>query len=214
MRRVLLTGFEPFGGEPINPSRLATRALDGEVIFGVTVVARELPCVFGASLEALDELLDELSPELVIAVGQAGDRGAVSLERVAINLDDAPIPDNRGRRPIDRPIDPAGPPAFFTTLPVKAMAHAIDRAHIPVELSQSAGAFVCNHVFYGLMQRAEARGFRAGFVHVPLLPEQLARAKNEGAPALPLEAQIPALRIALEVALGAPVSRASSRTPA
>ncbi len=211
MRRVLLTGFEPFGGASINPSWLAVSALDDQVIGDARVVARRLPVVFGDALVSLDAALEEVSPALVVAVGQAEGREAIALERVAINLDDAPIPDNAGRRPIDRPVRDGGAPAFFSTLPVKAMGRAIHEAGIPVTLSSSAGTFVCNHVFYGLMERAQARGIRAGFVHVPLIPEQLEAGSTS--PTLALDAIVRALRIVVEVGL-APAGGAAPTTSA
>jgi pyroglutamyl-peptidase len=133
-------------------------------------------------------------------VGQAGGRGALSLERVAINVDDAPIPDNQGARPIDRPIAARGPAAYFSTLPIKAMVAALRGAGLPAEVSQTAGTFVCNHVFYGLMRTLARRpGARGGFIHVPFLPQQAAG--HPGAPSLPLERIVRGLEVALATAL-------------
>jgi len=200
-RTILVTGFEPFGGERVNPSALAAQALEGRLVEGRRVVAVVLPCVFGAAIEALERAVSATDPELVLCVGQAGGRGALSLERVAINVDDAPISDNAGARPIDRPIAPGGPAAYFSTLPIKAMAAAIRAGGLPAEVSQTAGTFVCNHVFYGLMRALAARpGTRGGFVHVPLLPEQAAR--SGGAPSLSLERIVRGLELALATALG------------
>jgi pyroglutamyl-peptidase len=150
---ILLTGFEPFGGEVVNPSWQVARALDGRTVGGVPVVACELPCVFGAALRVLDEALAAHAPVLVLALGQAAGRSAFTPERVAINVDDARIPDNAGAQPVDRPVVPGGPAAYFTTLPVKAMVAALRAAGLPAQVSQTAGTFVCNHVFYGLMHR-------------------------------------------------------------
>lgn len=198
---VLVTGFEPFGGEQVNPSALAAQALDGRVVEGRRVVAVVLPCVFGAATLALERAIEETDPELVLCVGQAGGRAALSLERVAINVDDAPIADNAGARPVDRPIAEDGPAAYFSTLPIKAVAAALRAAGLPAEVSQTAGTFVCNHVFYGLMRALAARpGVRGGFVHVPLLPEQAAR--SGGAPSLPLERIVRGLEVVLATALG------------
>ncbi len=195
---VLLTGFEPFGGEAVNPSGLAVMALHGRRIAGHRVVAALLPTVFGAALSRLDTLLRQHRPALVICVGQAGGRAALSLERVAINLDDARIADNAAQQPIDTPVVPGGPAAYFTTLPVKAMLFALERAHIAAEVSQTAGTFVCNHVFYGLMHalatRRAYRRTRGGFIHVPWLPEQ-------GAPSMALDDLVRGLRLAVRVAL-------------
>ena len=201
--RVLLTGFDPFGEDrltpdPVNPSWLAVRALHGQSIQGHQVVAAELPCLFGTAITRMSQLLREHKPALVIAVGQAGGRSAVCLERVAINVDDARIADNAGMQPIDTPIVETGPAAYFSTLPIKAMLQALQQAGVPAEVSQTAGTFVCNHVFYGLMHAlATQRGLkktRGGFIHVPWLPEQ-------GAPHLPLDVMVSALRLAVAIAL-------------
>jgi pyroglutamyl-peptidase len=194
---VLLTGFEPFGGSPVNPSALAVRALEGRIIAGHRVVTAELPTVFGQSLEVLQGLVRRHAPRVVLCCGQAGGRPAISLERVAINVDDARIPDNAGAQPVDRPVVAGGPAAYFTTLPIKAMLRALRDAGIAAEVSQTAGTFVCNHVFYGLMHmmadRADAR-VRGGLVHVPWMPGQ-------GEPSMPLETVTEALAIAIGCAL-------------
>jgi pyroglutamyl-peptidase len=202
--RVLLTGFEPFGEDrydpvPLNASWLAVRALHGEHIAGHEMVASQLPAVFESSIEVLEGLLRSQRPRLVICVGQASGRSAVSLERVAINLRDARIPDNAGAQPVDEPVIAGAPTAYFSSLPLKAMRRALEAGGLPVEVSQTAGTFVCNHVFYGLMhvlskQRSRHK-VRGGFIHVPCLPEQ-------GSPSLPLENQIGALRLAVACALG------------
>ena len=199
--RVLLTGFDAFGGDAINPSWLAVRALHGRQIAGHTVVAAQLPTVFGEALRELHGLLVKHRPALVICVGQAGGRSALSLERVAINVDDAPIPDNAGAQPIDAPVAPGAPAAYFSTLPIKAMLAALQREGLPAEVSQTAGTFVCNHVFYGLMHtiaaNPELRHTRGGFVHVPWLPEQ-------GTPNMALDDVVRGLRVAVRAALVTP----------
>jgi pyroglutamyl-peptidase len=198
MKTVLLAGFEPFGGGKLNPSQEIARALDARVIAGRRVVGAVLPCVFGASVTELRRLLRAHRPELVICIGQAGGRAGITPERVAINLDDARIADNAGRRPIDRPVVRGGPVAYWSTLPVKAIVAAVRRRGIPASVSQTAGTFVCNHVFYGLMRAlARRRGVRGGFVHVPFLPGQAAG----GQPSLPLATMIEAVAIAVETAL-------------
>ena len=168
---VLLTGFDAFGGATLNPSWLAAQALHGRQVAGHRVVAARLPTVFGASLRELHELLALHEPALVLCVGLASGRQALSLERVAINLNDASLADNHGAQPIDTPVIDQGPAAYFSSLPLKAMLLALRRHGLPAELSQSAGTFVCNHVFYGLMHTlaTEARwhSTRGGFVHVP-----------------------------------------------
>jgi len=199
--RVLLTGFDAFGGDAVNPSWLAVRALHGRQIAGHTVVAAQLPTVFGEALRALHGLLVKHQPALVICVGQAGCRSALSLERIAINVDDAPIPDNAGAQPIDAPVAPGAPAAYFSTLPIKAMLAALQREGLPAEVSQTAGTFVCNHVFYGLMHtiaaNPELRHTRGGFVHVPWLPEQ-------GTPNMALDDVVRGLRVAVRAALVTP----------
>lgn len=196
---ILLTGFSAFGGEDSNPSWEAVSALQGKLICGHRVIARQLPVEFGASLKALRAAIREHRPALVLCVGQAGGRAQLSLERIAINLDDARIPDNAGASPIDAPVVADGPAAYFATLPIKAMLVALRKAGIPAEVSQTAGTYVCNHVFYGLMHALRSRRIRGGFIHIPYAPDQAAR--HPGAPSLPVETVVAALRIALRTAL-------------
>ncbi len=172
---LLLTGFDPFGGSTLNPSWLVARALHGQRIAGHAVVAEQLPTVFGAAQAQLHALLQAHRPALVLCLGQAGGRAALSIERIAINVADARIPDNQGAQPVDEPVVPGAPAAYFATLPVKALHRAVQQAGLPCEVSQTAGTFVCNAVFYGLMHQLSAGavpGARGGFVHVPWLPEQ------------------------------------------
>ena len=203
---VLLTGFEPFGGETTNPSWQAVAALHGARIAGHRVVAVPLPTAFRGAEKTLRKALREHAPRRVVAVGQAGGRAQISLERVAINLIDARIPDNEGVQPIDRPVVQGGPDAYFATLPLKAILHALHGRGIPAAMSYSAGTYVCNQVFY-LLMHALRRSPRVlgGFVHVPYLPEQAAR--HGHAPAsMSLETIVAALRIIVAQALagGAP----------
>lgn len=194
---VLLTGFDPFGGDAVNPSWLAVQALQGTTVAGHRIVAAQLPTVFGQSLQALRASLRQHRPTLVLCTGQAGGRGAISLERVAINVNDARIRDNAGAQPVDTPVIEGGPAAYFTGLPIKAMLRALLAAGINAEVSQTAGTFVCNHTFYGLMHELTApewRGVRGGFVHVPWLPEQ-------GQPSMPVARITEALRLCVEVGL-------------
>jgi pyroglutamyl-peptidase len=200
-KTVLLTGFEPFNGADVNPSWEAARALDGWSGPGFQVVARELPCVFGRANLALFDAIDALQPDIVIAVGQAGGRHEISVERVALNVDDATIPDNAGQQPVDATIADGGPAAYFSTLPIKAIVRALRLRGFPAGVSQTAGTFVCNHVFYGLMQHASGRALKGGFIHVPFLPEQAA-GRTEAAPSMALNDIIDGLRIAVEVAVG------------
>ncbi len=200
VKTVLLTGFEPFNGAAINPSWEAVRALDGWSGPGFAVVARQLPCVFGTALDVLRESIAGVKPDIVIAVGQAGGRSEMSLERVAINVDDASIRDNAGNQPVDTPVAADGPAAYFTTLPVKAIVKALRLRGFPSGVSQTAGTFVCNHVFYGLMHHAAGQALKAGFIHVPFLPEQAAD-RPERPPSMALRDIVDALRIAVEVAV-------------
>jgi len=197
--QVLLTGFAPFGGESVNPSWQAVAALEGEVIAGHRVRTRCLSVEFGTAIDELQRAIRSTRPALVLCLGQAGGRPAMSLERVAINVDDARIPDNAGARPIDRPIEPRGPAAYFTDLPIKSMLAALRQASIPAEVSQTAGTFVCNHVFYGLMHALRRRTARGGFIHIPYSPEQAAA--HPGAPSLEVATVQEGLRLALQVAL-------------
>jgi pyroglutamyl-peptidase len=202
MNTVLLTGFEPFNQQPINPAWETVRALDGWSEGGFVVVARQLPCMFGAALEALRAAIDEVKPSVVIAIGQAGGRCDITVERVAINVDDAPIADNAGARIVDEPIVPGGPVGYFSTLPIKAIVHALREAGIPASVSQTAGTFVCNHVFYGLMHALrEKPAIRGGFIHIPFLPEQAAR-QPVPTPSMALADMIAAVKIAIATTCG------------
>ncbi|MFG6487698.1 pyroglutamyl-peptidase I [Roseateles sp. BYS78W] len=212
---ILLTGFEPFGGEAINPSWEVARALDGQVIASATVQARCLPTSFGGAPEALVRALAELRPVLVVALGQASGRSEVSIERVAVNLIDARIADNDGQRPQDVPVRADAPAAYFSTLPIKAMRDALRAAGHPAGLSLSAGAFVCNQVFYELQHRLAGQGVPSGFIHLPALPEQAARTQPT-MPSMGLAAQIDAIRLALAVTLageGAVAARPDEGAP-
>jgi pyroglutamyl-peptidase len=195
---VLLTGFDPFGGDARNPSWDIARALHWRQVGGQRVVAAQLPTRFDTSAARLHALLAEHRPTLVVCLGLAAGRAALSLERIAINVQDARIADNAGAQPIDQPVVPGGPAAYFTSLPIKAMQRAIGAAGVPAEVSQTAGTFVCNHIFYALMhalatRRALART-RGGFIHVPPLDEA-------GAAGLPLAEAVAGLRAGILTAL-------------
>ncbi|MGZ5179693.1 MAG: pyroglutamyl-peptidase I [Ramlibacter sp.] len=195
--RVLVTGFDPFGGQPLNPSWLAVQALQGRELHGHRIVAAQLPTEFGRALQVLQELLGQHRPALVVCTGQAGGRSAISLERIAINVNDARIPDNAGAQPVDTPVVAGGPAAYFTGLPIKAMLAAMLAGGIRADVSQTAGTFVCNHVFYGLMHtlaQPQWAGTRGGLVHVPWLPQQ-------GAPSMTLEQLVQGLELAIGCAL-------------
>ena len=169
------------------------------MIGGARIVARCLPCVFGEALMRLNEALRELEPDLVLALGQAGGRTELSLERVAINIDDARIADNAGNRPIDEAVLPNAPAAYFSTLPIKAMVAGLREAGYPAGISQTAGTFVCNHVFFGLQHRLHGSGVRSGFMHIPLLPEQAAELPGQASMAL--ATMVDGVRLALSLAL-------------
>ena len=197
-RKVLLTGFEPFGGESVNPSAEIARLLHGTAVAGHEVVGALLPCVFGAAVMELKKQIRSVKPVLVICVGQAGGRADITPERVAINVDDARIADNAGRQPVDRAIAAGGPAAYWSTLPIKAIVGGLHVRGIPASVSQTAGTFVCNHVFYGLMHElGKRRGIRGGFIHVPFLPEQA----KAGQPCLPLEKMTEGIVLAIETSV-------------
>lgn len=198
---VLVLGFEPFGGETINPSAEIARRLDGRSIGEHRVVSEVLPVNFTDAPKRLAECLDQHRPELVIALGQAGGRKEISFERVAINLIDARIADNAGLQPIDAEILRGGPGAYFSTLPVKAMHAQLQALGVPSALSLSAGTFVCNQIFYWLahLLASEHPQARGGFIHVPWLPEQAQR--HPGEPGMLLELMVDGVRAAIECAL-------------
>lgn len=201
MTTILLTGFEPFAGEAANPSQRIVQALDGTIVAGHRIAGALLPVEFEATLPLLERLLERHRPALVLALGLAGGRCELSLERIAVNLVDARIPDNAGRQPVDVPVVADAPAAYLSTLPLKAMRAHLQARGIPAALSLSAGTYVCNQVFFALShllatRRADARG---GFVHVPWLPEQAAR--HAGQPSMALETMVAGVRAALECAL-------------
>lgn len=195
---ILLTGFEPFDGATVNPSAEIVRRLHGRKSGGNPIAGVVLPCRFREATAVLDREIRRLDPALVICLGQAGGRAEITPERIAINVDDARIPDNAGRQPVDRPIVQRGPAAYWSTLPIKAIVAALRARDIPAAVSQTAGTFVCNHVFYGLMHALRRRrGVRGGFVHLPWLPEQA----GAGQPSLPLDVMLRAVEEMLRVTL-------------
>ncbi|WP_347110636.1 pyroglutamyl-peptidase I [Paenarthrobacter sp. S56] len=208
---ILLTGFEPFGGESINPSWLAVqRAAELLRAEGQRVVPVELPCVFGESAKLLDEAIGEYRPKVVLSAGLAGGRSRLSLERVAINCDDARIPDNKGQRPIDQEVVPGGPAAYFSTLPIKAALRNLQIEGLGAEVSQTAGTYVCNHVFYALMHSLATKdGIRGGFVHVPYASEQLP--SGNASPSMPVEAMAGGLAVVVRTTIQ---TRVDAKLPA
>ena len=191
--KIIVSGFDPFGGEKINPSIECVKAFPE--IEGVELIRLELPTVFKESAKRLNEVINEVKPDAVLSVGQAGGRPGITMERIAINVDDARIPDNISQQPIDETIQTKGAAAYFSTLPIKRIVKAIREAGIPVEVSNSAGTFVCNHIMYQALFAATKadKPFKAGFMHIPFIPEQ-----TTDKPSLPLEESTKALQIAIE----------------
>ena len=196
--KILVTGFDPFGGESVNPAFEAVKLLP-ETIAGAKIVKLEIPTVFSASGPAVEAAIKKHRPDMVLNVGQAGGRSCVTIEKVAINLADARIPDNNGEQPTDEPLQADGETAYFATLPVKAMMQNV-RAHgIPCAISYTAGTYVCNCVMYNVLYLCSKRypGVRAGFIHVPFAAEQAVEKPN-GTPFMQLSAIADALRYAIE----------------
>ncbi|MFL9922658.1 pyroglutamyl-peptidase I [Herbaspirillum lusitanum] len=198
----LLTGFEPFGNERINPSWEAVQRLQDWRCGHTQVQTLKLSCVFGMAVDEIVRAVSQHRPALIICVGQAGGSSGIQLERVAINIDDADIPDNAGHQPRDSIIRSDGPAAYFSTLPLRRIEQALREEDIPAAISNSAGTFVCNHLFYGLMHHLDLHGepdrVRAGFIHLPYLPQQVAHAGTGNAPpSIALETMIRGLRAAI-----------------
>lgn len=171
--KLLLTAFDPFGGSSVNPGLEAVK-LVADRIGEVEIIKLEVPTVFGKSIETVAAKMAQVSPDAVLCIGQAGGRCDLTVERVAINLDDARIPDNMGQQPIDVPVFADGPAAYFSNLPIKAMVAKIREAGLPASVSNTAGTFVCNHLMYGVLYHI-AKGYpgvRGGFLHVPFAPDQ------------------------------------------
>ncbi len=192
MKKLLITGFDPFGGQPINPSWEAVKRLPDRV-GNYAITKLQLPTVFGVAAETVLQAARELQPDVVLSVGQAGGRAGITPEVVAINLQEAKITDNAGNQPVNVPVVPGGPAAYFATVPVRAMVAAMETAGYPAALSYSAGTFVCNDVLYRVLHHFRESPVQAGFLHVPFLPEQA----KEGVPSLPLEQITAALEIAI-----------------
>lgn len=171
--KLLLTAFSPFGGEKINPSLEAVKLVKDK-IFETDIIKLEVPTVFGKSIKIVVEAIEKEKPDYVLCIGQAGGRYGITPERVAINIDDARIPDNEGNQPIDKPIFADGESAYFSNLPVKAMVEEIRKEGLPANLSNSAGTYVCNHLMYGVLYTLSKKfkEVKGGFIHVPFIPEQ------------------------------------------
>ena len=177
--KILLTAFEPFGGDSVNPAQEAVAQVAGE-ISGAQIVKIDVPVVFGKAIETVRAAMEQEQPDAVLCIGQAGGRFGLTPERVAINVDDGRIPDNEGNQPVDQPIFADGAPAYFATLPVKAIVSAIKDAGLPASLSNTAGTYVCNHLMYGVLYHINKSypAMRGGFMHVPFLHEQVIARPN------------------------------------
>ncbi len=193
MKKLLITGFDPFGGASVNPAREAVMALP-DVVGDYALTKLEIPTVFGLAAETVLRAAEALCPDVILCVGQAGGRAAITPEVVAINLREASIPDNLGYTPQNQPVVAHAPAAYFSTLPVRAMAEGVKAAGIPCSLSYSAGVFVCNDLLYTLLHHYDGTDTRVGFVHIPYLPEQA----GEGVASLPLEDAVRGLTAAIQ----------------
>ena len=194
--KILLTGFDPFGDDKINPSIELVKRID-EKIDSAQIFKIEIPTVFKKSGEILEENIKKIRPDVILSIGQAGGRSAISLERIAINIDDARIFDNLGEKPIDEKIRINGENAYFSNLQIKKIVEEIKKENIPAEISNSAGTFVCNHLMYEALYLAKKyKNIRAGFIHIPYLPEQVINKTN--IPSMDLENSLKAINIAIK----------------
>ena len=191
--KLLITGFDPFGGASRNPAAEAIAALP-DSIGGWTLTKLEIPTVFGKAAEAVLRAAEDLRPNVILCIGQAGGRAAITPEVVAVNLREASIPDNAGNQPQNVPVVEGGPAAYFSTIPVRDMVEAVKAVGLPCSLSYSAGVFVCNDLLYTLLHHYSGTDVRVGFIHVPYLPEQA----GEGVPSLPLHETVKALSAIVE----------------
>ena len=189
MKKLLITGFDPFGGESLNPSWEAVKRLPGTV-GNYELYKLQIPTIFGVASKKVLNMATEIKPDLILCIGQAGGRAAVTPERIAVNIRDARIPDNAGNQPQGESVEPNGPAAYFSTVPVKEMAETICALQLPATVSNSAGAFVCNDTLYALLHHFNGSNTQVGFIHIPYLPQQ-------GAPSLPLEDTVKALIAAI-----------------
>ncbi len=203
MTKILLTGYEPYGNTPINPAERVAHLLDGEEIAGARVVSRILPSSFVQSIDAAQAAIAELEPSAVIMLGEYSGRAMVTVERIAQNLNDASrygLLDNAGVAMQGGMTVPGGPAAYYSTLPIRAMVKAMRAAGVPADISDTAATFCCNHVMYGVLHHLCERGqdIRAGFVHLPALPEVAAQEENLGQPSMTAETAALGLRAGIE----------------
>ena len=197
--KILITAFDPFGGETVNPAFEAVKRLP-DMIDGAEIVKLQVPTLFKASIKMVTRAIDEIKPDVCLSIGQAGGRFDITVERVAINVDDGRIPDNAGYQPVDEPVDPAGLNAYFATLPIKAMVEGIRQQGIPASVSNSAGTYVCNHLMYGVLNHIHQHNLkmRAGFMHIPFLPEQVV-GKPSNVPSMGVQTILRAIETAIKV---------------
>ncbi|WP_434630677.1 pyroglutamyl-peptidase I [Thermoanaerobacterium thermosaccharolyticum] len=195
--KILVTGFDPFGGEKINPAYEIIKRLS-DLIDGAEIIKLQVPTVFNKSIKVVTQKIAEEKPDVVLCLGQAGGRYTVTVERVAINIDDARIPDNENNQPIDSLIDPDGEPAYFSTIPIKKIVNAMKMNKIPAEISNTAGTFVCNHLLYGVLNYIYKNKLntKAGFIHIPFLPEQVVDKPNT--PSMDLNILVNAINVAIK----------------
>lgn len=201
MMKILVTGFDPFGGEKINPALETIKRLP-DTILGAQIIKLEIPTVVGKSLAKIKEAVEKENPDVVLSIGQAGGRSEITVERIGINIDDCRIPDNEGNQPIDEPVVKGGPAAYFVTVPIKAIVENIKAHNIPASISNTAGTFICNHICYGVahlaaQRTAAGKPMKSGFIHIPFLPEQ-AIGKPALTPSMSLETIVSGITHALE----------------
>ena len=199
--KILVTGFDPFGGEKINPALETIKRLP-DTILGAQIIKLEIPTVVGKSLAKITEAVEKENPDAVLSIGQAGGRSEITVERIGINIDDCRIPDNEGNQPIDEPVIKGGPAAYFVTVPIKAIVENIKAHNIPASISNTAGTFICNHVCYGVahlaaQRTAAGKPMKSGFIHIPFLPEQVI-GKPALTPSMSLETIVSGITHALE----------------
>lgn len=195
--KILVTGFDPFGGEIINPAIEAVKLLP-ESINGAEIIKLEIPTVNHKSLEKIEAAILQYKPDVILSIGQAGGRADITVERIGINIDDNRIPDNEGNQPIDMPIFEDGENAYFVNIPIKRMVNSIRKVGVPASVSNTAGTFICNHVTYGVKYLIEKKyhGKKSGFIHIPYLPEQVV--DKPGQPSMALESIVKGIIAALE----------------
>ena len=197
MKKILVTGFDPFGGEKVNPALEVIKLLPKKIGENEVRIL-EIPTVYKKSVEKIEKEIESYKPDYVLSIGQAGGRASISIERVAINIDDFRIKDNEGNQPIDENIFEDGENAYFSTLPIKSIQDELSKNNIPSSISNTAGTFVCNHVLYGVLYLIEKKykGKKSGFIHIPFLPEQVVDKRNT--PSMELSTIVKGLTAAIE----------------